>query len=396
MGNVVGSVRSVVGVRWMASEALKRTALYDVHVASGATMVPFAGYSMPVQYKDGIKDSHLFVRASAGLFDVSHMGQIRFHGKDRVAFLEKLVVADVATLAENHATLSVITVPSGGIVDDTIITNMGEYLGLVINGACKEKDLKHFQAHLQEAKSSGMDVDLEVLEDRELLALQGPKAMEALESLKPTGGPELAKMPFMTAATMSVLGESMLVSRCGYTGEDGFEISVPRSRVRQLFEALTEMPTVKPAGLGARDSLRMEAGLCLYGNDIDEETTPIEAGLTFTVGKRRRESGGFLGSEVILDQINNGVTRRRVGFVVEKGAPSRGGESIKTPDGQVVGKVTSGGFGPSVGKPIGMGYCNKPFNKSGTELLVEVRGKSNPIVITKMPLVPTKYYKVPS
>lgn len=357
-------------------------------------MVPFAGYSMPVQYPDGIKDSHLFVRSSAGLFDVSHMGQVRLHGKDRVAFIEKLVVGDIAGLPERSSVLSLLTTDSGGIVDDTIVTNLGgDKLGMVINAGCKDKDLAHMRGHLEEAKAKGMDVDLEPVEDHELLALQGPKAMEVLGRFAP--GVDLAKMAFMTCAPMTIGGAECHVSRCGYTGEDGFEMSVPADKALEVFEMLTGEDEVRPVGLGARDSLRMEAGLCLYGNDIDETTSPVEAGLTWTIGKRRREEGGFLGEEVILRHLKEGTSRRRMGFIMAKGAPARGGEKLMNKEGNEVGVVTSGVFSPSLGTAIGIGYAKKPFNKSGTELKVQVRTKMNDVEVKKMPLVPAKYYSVP-
>eukprot|EP00177_Eucheuma_denticulatum_P007387 GFKZ01013445.1.p1 GENE.GFKZ01013445.1~~GFKZ01013445.1.p1 ORF type:complete len:459 (-),score=45.37 GFKZ01013445.1:1158-2381(-) len=377
-----------------AEPELKTTILHDKHVDLGGKMVPFAGYSMPVQYPDGIKDSHLFVRSSAGLFDVSHMGQVRLHGKDNVAFIEQLVVADVASLPERSSVLSVLTTEGGGIIDDTIVSNLGGgKLGMVINAGCKDKDLAHMRAHLADAKAKGMDVELEVVDDHELLALQGPKAMSVLAKFVP--GVDLVRMPFMTCGEMDVAGIKCHVTRCGYTGEDGFEISVPAGKALEMFETLTAEDEVRPVGLGARDSLRLEAGLCLYGNDIDETISPVEAGLTWTIGKRRREEGGFLGADVILKHLNEGITRRRMGFVMAKGAPARGGEKLINEHGDEVGVVTSGGFSPSLGTAIGMGYANKPFNKSGTALKVQVRARINNIEVKKMPLVPARYYSVP-
>lgn len=376
-----------------AEPALKTTVLHDKHVALGGKMVPFAGYSMPVQYPDGIKDSHLFVRSSAGLFDVSHMGQIKLHGADRAKFLERLVVADVSALQPSRAQLSVITTEQGGIIDDTIISNLGDCLGMVINAGCKDKDIAHIRAHLADATASGMDVSLELIEDHELLALQGPKAMSVMKEL--VSDFDFVRMPFMTCAPMVVSGISCHVTRCGYTGEDGFEISVPADKALQLFETLIDRDDVRPVGLGARDSLRLEAGLCLYGNDIDDTTSPVEAGLTWTIGKRRREEGGFLGAETILKHINEGTTRRRMAFVMAKGAPARGGEALLSESGEAVGKVTSGGFSPSLGVAIGMGYALKPYNKSGTKLQVQVRSRVNAVEVKKMPLVPSNYYSVP-
>jgi len=385
---LLGSVRGMCG-----SAELNKTALYEKHVELGGKMVPFAGYCLPVQYPDGIKDTHLWTRSNAGLFDVSHMGQVRIKGKDRVAFLETLVVADVAGMAPYTGGLSLITNENGGIIDDTIITNLGDEIGMVINGACKEKDLIHMNEQLQLAKKKGMDVDLISMADQQLLALQGPKAMDALA--KVVSDIDFVKMPFMTAQEGHIAGTKCLVTRCGYTGEDGFEISMPPEKTVEIFELLTSDSDVKPVGLGARDSLRMEAGLCLYGNDIDETTSPVEAALTWTIGKRRKEEGGFLGAEIILKQLAEGTSRRRFGFVVESGAPPRGHEPLYNADGEKVGEVTSGGFAPSMGKAIGMGYATKPFNKTGTVLTVEVRKKRNPVLVSKLPLVPSKYYKVP-
>lgn len=377
-----------------AEPELKTTVLHDKHVEVGGKMVPFAGYSMPVQYPDGIKDSHLFCRSSAGLFDVSHMGQVRLHGKDRVAFLEKLVVADVGSIPEMNAKLSLITMPNGGIMDDSIITNLGDTLGMVVNAGCKDKDLAHIREHLADANAKGMDVALEIIEDHELIALQGPKAMAVLGSLVPDV--DLVKMNFMTAQMMMVSGIPCHVTRCGYTGEDGFELSVPADKTVELFEILTAREEVRPVGLGARDSLRLEAGLCLYGNDIDSTTSPVEAGLTWTISKNRRETGGFLGDEVILKHIRDGVSRKRMGFAFTgKGAPARGGEDITNEAGEVVGKVTSGGFSPSLGMAIGMGYAQVPHNKSGTALKVKVRTRTYDIEVKKMPLVPSNYYSAP-
>lgn len=357
-------------------------------------MVPFAGYSMPVQYADGIKDSHLHVRSSAGLFDVSHMGQVRLRGRDRISFLERLVVADVAALGAGQSTLSLLTTSEGGIIDDTIISNISDDItGMVINAGCKHKDIAHMRAHLADATGLGEDVSLEIVEDHELLALQGPCAMEVLAGFLPDL--DLTQMPFMTGREVTLLGALCHLTRCGYTGEDGFELSVPADKTVELWDALTSHEAVRPVGLGARDSLRLEAGLCLYGNDIDDTTTPVEAALSWTIAKRRREEGGFLGGERILAQLRDGASRRRMAFIMPKGAPARGGEPFLNADGETVGKVTSGGFSPSLGVAIGMGYAEKPFNKSGTELKVPVRSKVNAVQVKKMPLVPSNYYTVP-
>lgn len=402
--SAIRSLMSGVGARGMAAAAeaataskttaLKTTALHARHEQLGGKMVPFAGYSMPVQYPDGIKDSHLFVRKSAGLFDVSHMGQVRLHGADRVRFLEKLVVADLEALAVGRAQLSLLMAENGGVIDDTIITNMGDHLAMVINAGCKEKDVAHMQLHLDAARKAGMDVRLEIVRDHELLALQGPRAAQVLSEMV-SSHVDLTRMSFMNATRMDVDGLSCVVTRCGYTGEDGFELSVPMTGVTTLFDTLISRDEVRPAGLGARDSLRLEAGLCLYGNDMDEQITPVEAGLTWTIGRRRREGGAFLGAERVLPQLRDGVEKKRMMFVMKRGAPARGGETLTDEEGRAVGVVTSGGYSPSLGCAIGMGYAQRPANKSGTRLRVAVRSKVNDVVVTKMPLVATNYYTAP-
>jgi aminomethyltransferase len=383
-------------------------------------MVPFAGYALPVMYsgsKGGIKNEHLQVRQSAGVFDVSHMGQVRVYGADRRRFLERLVVADLEALQEGHAVLSLLTNDRGGIIDDTIITNIGrdptgaEALNMVINGACVDKDMAHLKAHeMQAREKQGMDVRLERLLDRSLLALQGPKAMEVLQSFIDKSTLNLEQMAFMNARviTLPKFSDYLLVSRCGYTGEDGFEISVSNQDAASLFEALVAHPAVLPCGLGARDSLRLEAGLCLYGNDIDENTTPVSAGLTWTIAKSRRsptpdgDRPQFLGADIILSEVADpkSVQRKRVGFVLHGGPPARGHESIheSTPqvaDDGVIGHVTSGGFSPSRNCAIGMGYVMKPADVAGTRISVKVRGKLVPGEVVKMPFVKTNYHKLP-
>lgn len=404
-------------------EHLKRTALYDCHLKCGGKMVPFAGHSLPVMYTGthgGIKAEHLQVRQSAGLFDVSHMGQVRVYGKDRVRFLEHLVVADVEALPVGRATLSLMTNVRGCIIDDTIVTQLGrdrtgrDALGMVINGACVEKDMAHILHEMNVMRNkTGMEVDVERLEDRSLLALQGPKAMHVLGRMISNEEIDLKRMPFMSAETtrLASLHDEVLVTRCGYTGEDGFEISVNNADAPILFDQILEHPEVQPCGLGARDSLRLEAGLCLYGNDIDEETTPSEAGLTWTVAKTRRGTpsdsdtarrSAFLGAEVILAQIADPskVTRKRVGFVLQGGPPARGDESVFAADTAAerqetpIGRVTSGGFSPSLNTGIGMAYLDKSATRSGTPVMIRVRGKAVPGTVTKMPFVPTHYYQL--
>jgi aminomethyltransferase len=399
-------------------EKLKHTALYETHLKYGGKMVPFAGYALPVMYsgeKGGIKNEHLQVRQSAGVFDVSHMGQVRVYGTDRVRFLERLIVADLQALPAGTAVLSLLTNEHGGIIDDTIITNLGkdntgaEALNMVINGACVDKDMAHLRAHERRAREvDGMDVRLEFLADRSLLALQGPKAMQVLQHIVDRSTLNLEQMAFMNARMVKApaFSDYLLVSRCGYTGEDGFEISVHNQDAPKLFEMLVSNEAVLPCGLGARDSLRMEAGLCLYGNDIDENTTPVSAGLTWTIAKSRRnpDSGdgrpSFLGADVILKEIANPsiVQKKRVGFILHGGPPARGHETIhenspKAADNAVIGTVTSGGFSPTRNCAIGMGYISKPMDAVGTRISVKIRGKLVPGEVVKMPFVKTNYYK---
>eukprot|EP00735_Rhodelphis_limneticus_P009175 TRINITY_DN2590_c0_g1::TRINITY_DN2590_c0_g1_i2::g.19196::m.19196 TRINITY_DN2590_c0_g1::TRINITY_DN2590_c0_g1_i2::g.19196 ORF type:complete len:418 (+),score=140.76,sp/P49364/GCST_PEA/51.26/5e-129,GCV_T/PF01571.16/7.4e-66,GCV_T_C/PF08669.6/4.2e-23,SoxG/PF04268.7/11,SoxG/PF04268.7/0.048 TRINITY_DN2590_c0_g1_i2:170-1255(+) len=359
----------------------------------GAKMTPFCGWNMPLIYKDSSLDSHNHCRTNASVFDVSHMGQVHVTGPDRVAFLEKLIPADLGVLSANNAKLCMLTNEKGGINDDLVISNHGDYFYVVLNAGCKDKDLAHIRAHLADFKGKGGRVDVTEIMDHSLIALQGPKAMTALSRL--ATGIDLTKVPFMTGHYAQVQGVKCLLTRCGYTGEDGFEISIPSSHVNAITRSLLGMAEVKPAGLGARDSLRLEAGLCLYGNDINEDISPIEAGLAFCIGKGRRERGGFLGSDVILGQLKDKskVTRKRVGFSVVKGAPVRDGADVTTPDGKKVGMITSGCFSPTLKKPIAMGYVSTAFAAAETPLKVVVRGKEQDVIVSKMPLVPTRYYK---
>jgi len=385
---------SYLQIRSFADDAnLKKTALWDLHVQHGGKMVPFAGWSMPIQYKDSIMDSTTWCREHASLFDVSHMCGLTLKGKDAIPFLETLVVGDIAGLADGTGSLSVFTNEKGGIIDDTVITKVkdGEVY-LVVNAGCREKDLEHINKHLAAYKAKGKDVSIEVHDDRGLLALQGPSAMPVLQSLVKASDIDLTKFYFGNFARFDIKGIPCWVTRTGYTGEDGFEISIPNSRSNELAEALVANPEVRWSGLGPRDSLRLEAGLCLYGNDLNEDITPIEAGLAWTVAKKRREACDFLGGEVIKQQLADGVSRRRVGFI-SAGAPARQHSEIRTPDGKVVGEVTSGAFSPCLKKNIAMGYVDKAFAKAGTELKLVVRGKENNATVTKMPFVKTPYYK---
>ncbi|XP_003217649.1 aminomethyltransferase, mitochondrial [Anolis carolinensis] len=368
---------------------LKRTPLYDFHRHHGGKMVGFAGWSLPVQYTHSHLESHLHTRKQCSLFDVSHMLQTKVFGKDRVKFLESLVVGDIAELKPNQGTLSLFTNENGGIIDDLIVTSTSEdHLYVVSNAGCMEKDFALMQNKAKEMKASGSDVHLEVSENA-LLALQGPAMSQVLQS---GVNDSLAKMPFMSSAAMAVFGvQGCRVTRCGYTGEDGVEISVPASRVVELAELLLKNPTVWLAGLAARDSLRLEAGLCLYGNDIDESTTPVEASLVWTLGKRRRVAMDFPGASIILAQIKEKPKRKRVGLT-SIGPPIRQHVPILGPKDKAIGEITSGCPSPCLQKNVAMGYVESEYSKVGTSLTVEVRKKSCPSLVTKMPFVPTHYY----
>ncbi|WP_417740690.1 glycine cleavage system aminomethyltransferase GcvT [Salipiger sp.] len=372
-------------------DELKRTPLHDLHLALGAKMVPFAGYEMPVQYKLGVMKEHLHTRAAAGLFDVSHMGQVILHGDDPetvVLALETLVPVSVAGLAEGRQRYGLFTNDQGGIEDDLMIANRGDHLFLVVNAACKEADVARLRAGLEPA-----GVRVEYIEDRALLALQGPGAEAALSALNPA----VAEMRFMDVATVELMGAEAWVSRSGYTGEDGYEISVPEGAAVALAEALLAQDAVEPIGLGARDSLRLEAGLCLYGHDIDTTTTPAAANLLWAIQKVRRadgaRAGGFPGADIILPEIATGAPSVRVGLKPEGRAPMREGIDLYDTDtgGEAVGRITSGGFGPTVGGPVAMGYVPAERSKPGTRLYGEVRGKRLPVEVVTLPHVKQSY-----
>ena len=374
------------------TNALHTTPLDALHVALGARMVPFAGYSMPVQYPAGVMKEHLHTRAAAGLFDVSHMGQVAIRPKsgdlvDAALALETLVPVDVAGLKDGRQRYAVFTDARGGILDDLMIANRGDHLFLVVNAACKEQDIAHLRAGLEAS------CEVEPLTDRALLALQGPAAEAALATLNPA----VAEMRFMDVRALDLLGAACIVSRSGYTGEDGYEISVPADAAEKLAKALLALETVEPIGLGARDSLRLEAGLCLYGNDIDTTTTPVEGALEWSMQKVRKASGdregGFPGADIILKQLAEGATRRRVGLLPEGRAPVRGGTSLfaEAEGGAPVGTVTSGGFGPTLEAPVAMGYVPAEQAGSGTRLFAEVRGKRLAVTVTPLPFVTPGY-----
>lgn len=363
-------------------QPLKRTSLHHLHVEFGARLVPFAGYEMPVQFPRGIIAEHEHTREKAGLFDVSHMGQIRIDGADCAGALEALLPADVVGIAEGTQRYSFLTDDKGGILDDLMIANAGDHLFLVVNAACKEADLAHLQRNLKGGEAH-------LLENRALLALQGPAAVSALARL----APGVAKMPFMASAEVVVDRIPCRVSRSGYTGEDGFEISLPADAAEDLARRLMGQPEVAPIGLGARDSLRLEAGLCLYGHDIDTTTTPVEAGLAWAIPKRRREAGGFPGAAIILKQLAEGAPRRRVGLRPEGRAPVREGSALSDGAGKTLGRVTSGGFGPSLGGPLAMGYLATEAAKPGNEVTAEVRGQGRPCRVVKLPFVAHRYHR---
>mmetsp|Transcript_26513 Transcript_26513/g.36613 ORF Transcript_26513/g.36613 Transcript_26513/m.36613 type:complete len:410 (-) Transcript_26513:111-1340(-) len=387
------TVLPAVFTRGFADDSnLKKTVLYDYHVANGGKCVPFAGWSMPIQYSDSIMDSTKWCRTNGSLFDVSHMCGITIKGKDAVKFLEKLVVGDIAGIPIGSGSLSVFTNEKGGCIDDTVVTKVADdEIYLVVNAGCREKDLAHMEAHLAPFKAAGGDVSMFVHDERSLLALQGPQAAPTLAGLVGKDV-DLSKMHFSQFRHMELAGVPCWVTRTGYTGEDGFEISIPHAGTLHLTENIMANEKVRLCGLGARDSLRLEAGLCLYGNDIEQDISPIEAGLTWTIGKSRRTDWSMLGGEVLKQQLADGVSKRRVGLITS-GPPSREGVAITTADGEEVGVVTSGGFSPNLQKNIAMGYVKKAFGKAGTELKVVVRGKVNNAVVTKMPFVETTYFK---
>ena len=375
------------------TEDLRRLGLHDLHVALGGKMVPFAGYDMPVQFPAGVMTEHLHTRAAAGLFDVSHMGQVILRplaghragiAAAALAF-EALMPVDVLGLPEGRQRYGLFTSETGGILDDLMFANRGDHLFVVVNAACKAADIAHMTAHLSRA------CEVIPVTDRGLLALQGPHAGAALARLVPG----VAAMRFMDVAVLGWGGVDLWISRSGYTGEDGFEISVPDAQAEDLAMALLDQPEVMPIGLGARDSLRLEAGLCLYGHDIDETTSPVEAGLTWAIQKARRaggdRAGGFPGQARILQELAEGPERRRVGLRPDGRAPMREAVEIFAADATPVGRVTSGGFGPSVAAPIAMGYVATAFAGLGTLLDGDVRGKRLPVRVAAMPFHPTNY-----
>ncbi len=364
---------------------LRHTPLHDLHVELGAKMVPFAGYAMPVQYPLGVMKEHLHTRAKAGLFDVSHMGQVKVTGDGAAAALETLIPVDVIGLAEGRQRYGFFTNDVGGIMDDLMLANRGDHIFVVVNAACKDADIAHMKTRL--------DADVTEVTDRALLALQGPAAEAVLSTLNPA----VADMAFMDVATLTLNGAECWVSRSGYTGEDGYEISVPNAHAVDLARMLLAHGDVEPIGLGARDSLRLEGGLCLYCHDIDTGTTPVQAALTWAMQKVRRpggaRAGGFPGADPIASELAEGVARKRVGLLPEGRAPMREGVPLfadAESDAQI-GMITSGGFGPTVGGPVAMGYVATAQASPGTVLYGELRGKRLPLTVTKMPFTPANF-----
>lgn len=375
------------------TEQLLRTPLYDLHLELGARMVPFAGYQMPVQYPLGVMKEHLHTRTAAGLFDVSHMGQVCLSPlaggtvHDVARALETLVPIDVIDLPLYKQRYAVFTNEQGGILDDLMISNMGDSLFVVVNAACKQQDIAHMKKHLEGC------CKVEELVDRALLAIQGPTAAAVMARL----APETASMIFMDSRPMTLAGVSCFISRSGYTGEDGFEISVPNRQAVQLARLLLAQPEVAAIGLGARDSLRLEAGLCLYGHDMDTATTPVEASLAWALSKVRRADGirasGYPGAAVIERQFAEGVSKKRVGLQITEKVPVREGADIVDAAGTLIGKVTSGGFGPSVNSPVAMGYVPTQHAAVGTKLNAIVRGKPVAMEVVKTPFFPQRYHR---
>ena len=352
------------------------------HRDRGGRMVPFAGYEMPVQY-EGIIAEHLWTRENAGLFDVSHMGQLLIHGRATDAALERLMPGDFQAAADMRPKYSLLLDDEGGIIDDLMATRRGDDFYVVVNGATKHGDIDDMRRRLPR------EIHIDHMKEQALLALQGPRAAEALETVVPG----VSELTFMQGGPFQALGLNLWISRSGYTGEDGFEISVPAKGAAQLAEALAANELVKPIGLGARDSLRLEAGLPLYGHDLDRSTTPVMAGLTFAINKRRRAEGGFAGALRILAELENGPPQKRVGFDVEGRQPVREGALILDGEGNELGKITSGGFSPSLQRPIAMGYLATPFAEPGTALKLEQRGKLFDARVAAMPFVPHRYHR---
>ena len=372
-----------------ATPVLRSTPLHALHLELGARMVPFAGYSMPVQYPAGLMAEHLHTREAAGLFDVSHMGQLRLEGADAAAAFESLMPVDVIGLAAGKQRYGLLLTDEGTIIDDLMFVNRADDLFVIVNGACKEGDIAHMQQRI------GSRCKVIPMPERALLALQGPKAVDALQRIVPG----VDRLVFMTGAAYDWQGADLFITRSGYTGEDGFEISVPDDRAEAFARALLGQPEVLPIGLGARNSLRLEAGLCLYGNDIDTTTTPVEAGLNWAMQKVRRtggeRAGGFPGADKVLGQLDGTVPvgRKRVGLVALERVPVREHTELQDASGRKVGEVTSGLLGPTIDKPVAMAYVAPEHAAPGTRLNAIVRGRPVPMEVSPMPFVPQRYHR---
>ena len=372
-----------------ADTALLNTPLNALHIELGARMVPFAGYSMPVQYPMGLMAEHHHTRAEAGLFDVSHMGQLRLVGPDAAAAFESLMPVDVIDLPVGKQRYGLLLTDAGTIIDDLMFVNRGTDIFVIVNGACKVNDIAHIQARI------GSRCQVIPMPERALLALQGPKAVTALSRLLPG----VEKLVFMTGSAFEWQGAELFVTRSGYTGEDGFEISIGNEHVDSFARALLAQAEVKPIGLGARNSLRLEAGLCLYGNDIDTTTTPIEAGLNWAIQKVRRTSGaragGFPGAHIVLGQLDGTypLQRKRVGLIAQERIPVREHVELQNTQGTKIGEVSSGLLGPTANVPVGMGYVDAASASLGTVVNAMVRGKAVPMIVSAMPFVPNRYYR---
>jgi len=363
-------------------EQLDKLPLDSWHRARGGRMVPFAGYEMPVQY-EGIMAEHLWTRENAGLFDVSHMGQLLLHGQKVDQALEKLMPGDFQAAADMKPKYSLLLDDEGGILDDLMATRRGDQFYVVVNGATKYADIANMERRLPR------EVVIDHMKEQALLALQGPRAAQVLETIVPG----VSELGFMQGGPYQWNGRNLWISRSGYTGEDGFEISVPAVAAAELADAICANEFAKPIGLGARDSLRLEAGLPLYGHDLDDRTTPVMAGLTFAINKRRRAEGGFAGAMRILAELQNGAPQKRVGFAVEGRQPVREGALVLDGEGNEVGRITSGGFSPSLQRPIAMGYVAAPLADDGTALKLEQRGKLFDARVVPMPFVPHRYHR---
>jgi aminomethyltransferase len=362
---------------------VQKTALYNFHKSLGAKFIPFAGYEMPIQYKDGIVKEHISTRSYAGFFDVSHMGQFFLEGNESlIDALEKIIPADLKSLKLNHSKYSFLLNENGGIIDDLIITKTNEGFSIILNAACKENDVKEICKFLNKEHKNFINPDLS------LIALQGPKSVEILEKLIPG----VVNLKFMTGGNFNLDSENLYITRSGYTGEDGFEISIPNNKVEMLTKLFIDNK-VNPIGLGARDTLRLEAGLCLYGHDLNEDTNPIEANLKWAIAKRRREEGGFNGWKKIKELIDKGSDKKRVGILPEGKIIARENTKVFSEQGEEIGLITSGTFGPSVNAPVAMGYIKSKFSKIGTKIQLEVRGKKYGGKVSELPFFKKSYVK---